>query len=468
MTANLNSLLLPIIILVPYLSILPILFLDRKHSYSISIVASAISLALVALVVYLSHAGATLAFSLPYISYFNINLNFEITSINLILLVMTSIVFFASSLVGSYFIKDNHKKYNLIFAVTEGSSLALFLSGNLFLFYVFWELAEISVFFMIFMFGGEGRRKAAIKFIVYSLVSSLMLLIAIILLYLHVTPHTFDIFSIIKYAPTIPVTYQLIIMAMLVISFLIKMPVFPLHNWLPEAHTEAPTTGSMILAGVLLKFGGYGLILMFMILPVALHYTKYLAILFGFSAIYAGIAALRQKNLKRAIAYTSITDMGIVGIGAAAYSILGNNGALYAMLSHGIVISLLFLIAGTIAELYGTLQIDRIKGVMKNFPGITYLFIFGAIALVGIPLTTGFIGDLLIFLASVNSFGILGIIPLLGVLLIGFLLFWLFERVFTSSPETNIGYHIDKIVIAGAIILAVSSVFLGLFPYLLI
>ena len=137
-------------------------------------------------------------------------------------------------------------------------------------------------------------------------------------------------------------------------------------------------------------------------LPVSLHYTKYLAILFGFSAIYAGVAALRQKNLKRAIAYTSITDMGIVGIGAAAYSILGNNGALYAMLSHGIIISLLFLIAGTIAELYGTLQIDKIKGVMKNFPGLTYLFIFGAIALVGIPLTTGFIGDLLIFLASVG------------------------------------------------------------------
>jgi NADH:ubiquinone oxidoreductase subunit 4 (subunit M) len=126
------------------------------------------------------------------------------------------------------------------------------------------------------------------------------------------------------------------------------------------------------------------------------------------------------------------------------------------------------LIAGTIAELYGTLQIDKIKGVMKNFPGLTYLFIFGAIALVGIPLTTGFIGDLLIFLASVHSFGIFGIIPLLGVLLIGFLLFWLFERSFASNPETNIGYHIDKIVIAGAIILAVSSVFLGLFPYLLI
>ena len=463
-----QSFILPLIILVPYLSILPILFFDRKHSYNISIIASAVSLALTALVVYISHMGASLAFSAPYIGYFNINFNFEITSINLILLVMTSVVFFASSLVGSYFIKDNHKKYNIIFAVTEGSSLALFLSGNLFLFYVFWELAEISVFFIIFMFGGLERRKASVKFILYSLASSLMLLIAIILLYLHVTPHTFDIFSIIKYSYTIPVGYQLIIMAMLVFSFVIKMPVFPLHNWLPEAHTEAPTTGSMILAGVLLKFGGYGLILMFMMLPVSIHYTKYLAILFGFSAVYAAATALRQKNLKKAIAYTSITDMGIVGVGAAAYSILGNNGALYAMLSHGIVISLLFLVAGIIAELYGTLEIDKIKGVMKNFSGLTYLFLFGAIALVGIPLTTGFIGDLLVFLASVQSFGIIGIVPLLGVFLIGILLFWLFERVFVSKPETNTGYHVSRIVMAGAIVLAVSSVLLGIFPYLLI
>lgn len=460
--------LLPLIILIPYLSIIPILVFDKKHAYNISIAASFISFLLTMLVVYLSSTGQAVSFSVPYISYLNINLSFQVTQLNLILLVMTSIVFLAASLVGKYFIKDGHQQYNILFVIAEGSCLALFISANLFLFYIFWELAEVMMFFIIFVYGGYGRRYAAIKFIIYSLASSLLLLIAIILIYTNITPHTFDILSIINNSGTIPPSMQIAIMALLLLSFMIKMPVFPLHTWLPDAHTEAPTTGSMILAGVLLKFGGYGLLLMFLMMPVSLDYTKYIAILFGFSAIYAAFTALRQTNIKRAIAYTSITDMGIVAIGAAAYGILGSRGALYAMLSHGLVISLLFLIAGTVGELYGTLEMPKIKGVIRNFPAITYLFIFGAVALIGIPLTAGFVGDLLIFLASAQAFGIAGVLPLVSLVLLGALMFWIVEKVFLSKEETHIRHHVETPVIIGALLLAAASIILGIFPSVLL
>jgi len=462
---------LPLIILIPYLSIIPILLFDRKHSYNISIAASFISFILTLLVVYASTAGQTLSFSVPYINYLNINLSLQVTHLNLMLLLMTSIIFLAVSLVGKHFIKDEHKQYNVIFAIAEGSCLAIFLAANLFLFYIFWELAEIMMFFIIFIYGGFGRKSAATKFIVYSLASSLLLLIAIIMIYTSVTPHTFDILTIIKDVGTahqITQATQLTIMALLLLSFMIKMPVFPFHSWLPDAHTEAPTTGSMILAGVLLKFGGYGLLLMFLMIPISLDYTKYMAVVFGFSAIYAAFAAMRQGNLKRAIAYTSITDMGIVAVGVAAYGILGSNGALYAMLSHGIVISLLFLIAGTVGELYGTLEIAKIKGIIRNFPVITYFFIFGAVALVGIPLTAGFIGDLLIFLASTQVFGVIGVLPLVGIIVMGALMFWLIERMFLSKKETHQFHHIDKLVIVSCILLSVSSIVLGIFPSILL
>lgn len=460
--------LLPLIILIPFISLIPILLTNRRNSHSISIAASLLVFILVMLVAYAWADSQALSFSMAYIGSLNVSLSFQVNQLSLILLVMTSVVFLAASLVGGYFIKSGERKYNAIFAVAEGASLALFLSANLFLFYVFWEVAEVMMFFLIFMYGGYGRRYAAIKFIIYSLASSLLLLIAILLIYTNVTPHTFDIASIIKDSGTILPGAQLAIIVLLVLSFIIKMPVFPLHSWLPDAHTEAPTTGSMILAGVLLKFGGYGLLLMFLMLPLAADYSKYMALLFGFSAIYAAFTAFRQNNIKRAIAYTSITDMGIVAVGAAASGVLGSNGALYAMLSHGIVISLLFLIAGTLGELYGTLEIEKIKGVIRNFPAITYFFILGAVALVGIPLTAGFIGDLLVFLASNQAFGPIGVAPLAALVILGALMFWLVERIFLSNKETHRYHVVGRLVVLSCVFLAVSSVLLGIFPSVLL
>ncbi len=461
-------LLLPLIILLPLIAAIVTLFAKERQSYSIAIIASAITLILTALAVLFAYVLgiSAVGYTLPYISSLGIAFRLQFTEFTLILTLMTAIVFFAASLVGRYFIKTS-RLYNILFLVAEAASLGVFLSANLFFLYVFWEVAEIMMFFIIFMYGGYERRYAAIKFIIFSLVSSLLLLIAILLLYSSAS--SFNINAVAAAASKIPQSEQLIILVMLLLAFMIKMPAFPFHTWLPDAHTEAPTTGSMILAGVLLKFGGYGLLLLFLILPLAHTYSLYIAAIFIFSTIYSAAVTFRQNNVKRLIAYTSITDMGIIGIGIAASNALGNSGAIYAMMAHAFAISLLFLIAGALDETYGTLEWRKITGVMARFPALSYMFIIGAFAVVGLPLTSGFIGDLLIFLGAFKVFGLIGLIPLAGIVLLGAVLFWIVERVFVG-PESKVEPYKDlsrSIIYAGIFLIACTVLF-GVLPFILL
>ena len=409
--------LLFIIILLPFISIFPILVIPKYFIRRIQVIVSILILILSILLVYgfitnQNNLTAPISFN-----YLNFNLGFGLTQYTIILELMCAIVFTAASIGIGYFIKDNERIYGVLFALIEGSSIALFLSSNLLLLYVFWEIAEFSMFFIIYIFGSSKRRYASIKFIIYSIISSLLLLVSILLFYIYVTPNTFTISQIIANSSSIPAIIQLYILIFLSIAFFIKIPIFPFHNWLPDAHTEAPTTGSMILAGVLLKFGGYGLILMSLMLPIFKNYQVFFATIFSISAVYSVFVAIKQSNLKRIIAYSSITDMAIISLGISSGLTLGINGALYGMLGHAIAISMLFLIAGTLKELYGTLEISRLKGVIKDFSSIAYLFILGSFATLGLPLTVGFIADILIFTAAFSTFGMLSLIPLISIIL---------------------------------------------------
>ncbi len=466
---NLSLSLLSLIILIPFLSIAPILVLEKEGIRKIQKITSAIVLILAVLLVLFYASGNILVeIGYSYIPSLGVNLGFQANAVSTILVLMSAIVFFAASLVFGDFVKDNERVYAVLFALVQGASIALFLSTNLLVLYLFWEVAEFAMFFIILLFGSHNRRYAAIKFIVYSIVSSMLLLLAFLVIYAGITPHTFDIATIIQNSSAMSFSTQLFALVLLFIAFTIKTPVFPFHGWLPDAHTEAPTTGSMILAGVLLKFGGYGFILMIMMIPLALRYSLLFAAIFALSSIYAVFVALRQSNLKRAIAYTSITEMGIVAFGVITGSAQGLNGALYAMLAHGIVVSLLFLIAGAVYEAYGTLNMDSIKGVIRNFRPLVWLFIFGAFAIAGLPLTSGFIGDILIFIGAYSSFGIAGLVPLLSVLLVGAFMFWIAERVFFSGRETEPANRIPIGVYYSAGFLAISTTVLGIVPFLLI
>ena len=464
-------LLLPIMLLVPLFFLAVLMVIDKRYAHEITIASSSIVLILSAALIYLVHTNGLsyVSASMAYVPALNLGFSLSLSQPSLILLIMTAVVFFASSLVGEYFIGKVGRVYSTVFLVAETASLGVFMAANLFLLYIFWEVAEVMVFFIIFLYGGYNRRYASIKFLIYSIISSLLLLIGIIVLYNSVTPHTFDISAIIGASSSITASVQIEVLILFLVAFMIKMPAFPFHSWLPDAHTEAPTTGSMILAGVLLKFGGYGLYLMFLMLPIAAHYSLYLFLIFLVSTIYSAYVCLSQRNIKRLIAYTSITDMGIVGVGITAMNAFGYNGAMYAMFNHGIAIALLFLLAGSLDEVYGTLEIDKIKGVVKNFPGMAYLFILGTFAALGLPLTAGFIADLLILIGAVGAFGVLGVIPIVGIIIIGAALFWLIERVFMSASKAVEPYNpLGSSVMASGVFLIAVSILFGILPFLLI
>lgn len=464
-------LLLPIILLVPLVFLVPLMLLDKKHAHSMTLGASLIVLLLSATALYLANVNgiASLSFSAAYIPSLNLGFSLSLSQPSMMLLLMTAAVFFASSLAGEYFLGRVGRVYATVFLVALSASLGVFMSANLFLLYIFWEVAEVMVFFIIFLYGGYNRRYASIKFLIYSIISSLFLLIGIIILYNSIGTHTFNINAIIAASKSIPSSTQLEVLILFLLAFMIKMPAFPLHSWLPDAHTEAPTTGSMILAGVLLKFGGYGLYLMFLMLPIAAHYSLYIFLIFLVSTVYSAYVCLSQRNIKRLIAYTSITDMGIVGVGISAMNAFGYNGAMYAMFNHGVAIALLFLIAGSLDEVYGTLEIDKIKGVIKNFPGLSYLFIIGTFAALGLPLTAGFIADLLVLIGTVSTFGIIGVVPIAGIIVIGAALFWLIERVFMSASKAVEPYNpLSSLVLASGVFLIAVSILFGVLPFLLL
>lgn len=465
------SIALPFLVGLPFLGALLAAIINKRHSHTVSMIFSAIAFIISLYTIYIANFSSltSLAFTVSYIPQLNLSLNFSMNSLTLMLALMTAIVFLAAAFVQAYFIKERGRIYSVLFLLAEGASFGVFLSANLLLLYLFWEITEIMMFFIIFLYGGYNRRYASIKFLVYSLLSSLLLLIAIIILYNSVTPHTFNIGNLVGSTAALPVGIQLLVTVLLLFSFMIKLPVFPLHSWLPDAHTEAPTTGSMILAGVLLKFGGYGIFLLLLIVPFAMQYASTIAIVFAFSSVYAALVALRQTNIKRMIAYVSVTDMGIVALGLFAANASATNGAFYAMLSHGIAISILFLVAGTLDELYGTLEIDRIKGVIKNFRGLTYIFILGAFVVLGLPLTTGFIADIALFFGAFSAFGYIAVIPLFGIIVIGAMLFWVIERMFmnpsdTTEPYTVTGYSVS---LSGTFLLIMSIVF-GIAPFILL
>lgn len=458
-----------LLIIVPILGSAASLFIGNRHSNFLGAAVALVELiiGLVALHYFLS--GALLAESYFYIPILNIDFGLGMNGVSLILMLLTVIVFAAAAMANIYFMKENAKGYNSLFLLVEATALGLFLSANLFFFYVFWDISIVALFFILFRFGGYDRRYAAFKFIIYSLISSSLLLIAILTIYVYTPGHSFDIAYVAAAASSIPRNVQIAILVLLMLSFMIKVPVFPFHSWIPDAYAEAPPSGSMLLSGILSKFGAYGILLMFALLPVAREFSMYIAALFIFSVLYASFVALAQKELKRMFAYLSMVEMGIIVFGIATANSLGSGGALFGMLSHAMIISLLFALAFLIEKVFGTTTIANLKGIANNSRVIAYAFLFGVLAAVGLPLTTGFITEFLIFLGGVKSFGLIGILPLVGVFINGAYLFWVFERSFvsTGSAMRALG-GIGRSAYASLAVLISFVILFGIFPHLLL
>lgn len=324
------------------------------------------------------------------------------------LVLLTAILFFAS-LVFSVRITERARSYVALFLLLEMACIGVFVALDLVVFYVFWEITLVGMYFIIAGWGYADRQRAALTFFIYTLLGSLPLLLAILALYLGSDPRTFDMRALIAAPPLTGLAATLTLVALL-IAFAVKTPVFPLHTWLPAAHVEAPTAGSVVLAGVLLKLGTYGLVrLALQMTPDAFRDAAVVvAVLAVFSALYGAFVALAQSDLKRLVAYTSVNHMGYVVLGIAAAAAASDagaraiaiDGAVLQMVSHGVVTGSLFLLVGMLQDRTHTREIGAFGGLLRPAPLLGWFFILAAFASLGLPGLAHFPAEFQIFLGA--------------------------------------------------------------------
>lgn len=362
-------------------------------------------------------------------------------------------------------IKDKVKEFYAALLLIEGSMIGVFCSLDLFLFYIFWEAMLIPMYLLIGVWGGPNRVYAAIKFFLYTLIGSVLMLVGIIVLYIQ-TGKTFDILQMMQ--TNYPYNLQLILFWAFFAAFAVKVPMWPVHTWLPDAHTEAPTAGSVILAGILIKMGAYGFLRFNM--PLFPEATKAMApammILSVIAIIYGGIICLGQTDLKRLIAYSSVSHMGFVTLGIFALNTQGIQGGILQMINHGIVTGALFLCVGIIYDRTHTRQIVDYGGTATVMPIYAAFFMVFTLASIGLPGTNGFIGEFLIILGGFTASKTLGVLAATGIIIGAAYMLWLYQRVFFMETNPKVQGHPDMdireiLTIAPLIILVL---WIGIYP----
>ncbi len=318
--------------------------------------------------------------------------------------------------------------------------IGVFVSLDLFLFYVFWDAMLIPMYFLIGIWGYERRVYAAVKFILYTMAGSVLMLLAIIgLAYLHraaTGTYSFDLLEL--YALPIAPQLQFWFFLAFALAFAIKVPLFPFHTWLPDAHVEAPTAGSVILAGVLLKMGTYGLLrFAFPLFPqAAVFFAPYLATLAVIGIIYGALVAMVQPDMKKLVAYSSVSHLGFVVLGIAAMNTQGVEGAVYQMLNHGVSTGGLFLIVGMLSDRRHTRLISEFGGLKKVMPHLVAAFLIVTLSSIGLPGLNGFVGEFLILLGAFRWDPRMAAFAATGVILSATYMLWMFQRV-NYGPVTN-------------------------------
>ncbi|MCK4631730.1 MAG: NADH-quinone oxidoreductase subunit M [candidate division Zixibacteria bacterium] len=389
-------------------------------------------------------SGMQFSVNIPWITSMGISYYLGIDGISLLLIVMTTILTTLCILSSWRSITTGIKGFFISMLLLECGMLGVFCTLDLFMFYVFWEVMLVPMYFLIGVWGGPRRIYAAIKFVLFTMFGSLLMLVAI--LYLLVEYQSFSgeySFDMLKLAQ-MPIAYQpqLWLFGAFALAFAIKVPLFPLHTWLPDAHVEAPTAGSVILAGVLLKMGVYGFIRICLpMFPEAtMAYLPYISVLALIAIIYGAIVAMVQKDIKSLVAFSSVSHMGFVMLGLFALNMQGLEGSIIQMLNHGISTGALFLLVGILYERRHTRMIEDFGGIANVMPVYSAIFMIVMLSSIGLPLTNGFVGEFLILLGVFKANMVYGIIASSGVVLAACYMLWMYQRVIfgkTSNPENQ-------------------------------
>ena len=420
----------------------------------------------------------------PWIGSLGVYYHVGVDGLSIWLILLTTFLM-PISVLASWHVTKRVREYMIFMLVLETGMIGVFASLDMFLFYIFFEITLIPMYFLIGVWGGERRIYAAIKFFVYTVVGSLLMLIAIIAIYFYngkaTGSYSFDIVEITNNIQAgyqtgklvIPGSVQTWLWLAFALAFFIKVPLFPFHTWLPDAHVEAPTAGSIILAGVLLKMGTYGL--MRFNLPffpeVSQKAAPWVMTLAVIGIIYGALVAMVQPDMKKLVAYSSVSHLGFVVLGIFAFTDQGMQGALYQMLAHGISTGALFLGVGIVYDRRHTRQITDFGGIATPMPQYTTLFLIVALSSLGLPLLNGFIGEFLILLGTFTSpvphAKLFAVLAALGVILSAVYLLWMIQRVFfgeITKKENEELKDMDGREVLAMVPLVVLAIVMGVRP----
>jgi len=409
-----------------------------------------------------------------------------IDGISMPMVILTAIVSFIAT-ISSWTIEKSVKGYFALFLLLDTGMMGVFVALDFFLFYIFWELMLLPMYFLIGIWGGPRKEYAAIKFFIYTLFGSIFILLTMIGLYFSTTEvladgsrvFTFNMLAMMNQANATPDgilsianpnNLRFIAFIAMFVGFAIKIPMFPFHTWLPDAHVEAPTPISVILAGVLLKMGTYGILrINYPIFPEITRQLMWWIALFGMiNIIYGALVALAQKDFKKLIAYSSVSHMGYVLLGMASLTTAGINGAIFQMFNHGTITAMLFLIVGVVYDRAHTRGLYDFGGLATQMPVYTGFVTVAFFAAIGLPSMSGFVSEALVFVGSfgVATTRILAMISTLGILLGAGYMLWTLQRIFFGplNEKWNILKDVDKRELAMFIPLSIIIIFLGVYP----